>query len=68
MEGKPTSKEPKMTKTVGKNPWKQSIQCWSCGGDHMCRDFPQIGEKVRTVHSVHQVATVEDMAKNIPRI
>jgi hypothetical protein len=34
----------------------------------MHRDFPQRGEKVRTVHSVQQAATVEDMGRNVPRI
>jgi hypothetical protein len=68
VQGQPTLKEPRMSETVGKNPWQQSIQCWSCGGDHMHRDFPQRGDKVRTVHNVQQVATVEDMGRNVPRI
>jgi hypothetical protein len=36
-----TLKEPRMTKIVGKNPWKQFIKCWSCGRDHMHNNFPQ---------------------------
>jgi hypothetical protein len=68
MQGKPTSKEPKMTETVGKNPWKQSIQCWSCGGDHMHRDLPQRGDKASIVHNVQQVVKVEDMGRNVPMI
>jgi hypothetical protein len=29
----------------------------------MHRDFPQRGDKARTVHNVQQAATVEDMGK-----
>jgi hypothetical protein len=67
-QGKPTLKEPIMTKIVGKKPRKQPIQCWGCGRDHMYRDFPQRGEKGRAAHIVQQVAIVEDMEKNVPRI
>jgi hypothetical protein len=57
-QGKPTSKEPRMTKTMGQRPRKPPIQCWGCGGDHMYRDFPHRGENVRTVHNVQQYVTV----------
>jgi hypothetical protein len=57
-----------MMDKVRKKPRQQSIQCWGCGGDHMHRYFPQRGEKVRIVHNVQQVATVEDMGRNVPRI
>jgi hypothetical protein len=36
-QGQPTSKEPRMTETMGKRPRKPPIQCWGCGGDHMYR-------------------------------
>jgi hypothetical protein len=52
LQGHPNPKESRMTKTMGKNSWKQSIQCWNCGEDHMHRDFPQRGDKVRTSHNV----------------
>jgi len=58
VQGQPNSKEPRMTETVGKNPWKQSIQCWSCAGDHMHGDFPQRGDKASIVHNVQEVAKV----------
>jgi hypothetical protein len=67
-QGEPTPKEPKMIEIAGQRPRQQPIQCWGCGGDHMFRDCPQRGEKVRTAHSVQQVATVEDMGRNVPRI
>ena len=34
----------------------------------MFRDCPHRGEKVRTVHNVHQAEIVEDMGNNVPRI
>jgi hypothetical protein len=34
----------------------------------MFRDCPHRGEKVRTVHNVHQDEIVEDMGRNVPRI
>jgi hypothetical protein len=67
-QGQPASKEPRMTETMGKRPRKQPIKCWGCEGDHMYRDFPHRGEKVRIVHNVQQVDTVEDMGRNVPRI
>jgi hypothetical protein len=68
LQGNTTLKDSRMTETVGKNPWKQSIQCWSCGGDHMNIDFPKIGDKARIVHSVQQNMTVEDMGRSVHRI
>jgi hypothetical protein len=53
-----------MTEIVGKRP----IQCWGCGGDHMYRDCPHKGEKLRTVHNVQEVDIVEDMGINVPWI
>jgi hypothetical protein len=38
------------------------------GGHHMYIDCSQRGEKVRTLHSVRQAATVEDMGRNVPKI
>jgi hypothetical protein len=66
--GQQASREPRMTEKVGQRPRKPPIQCWDFGGDHMYRDCPHTGEKVRNVHSVQQVDTVEDMGRNVPRI
>jgi hypothetical protein len=68
VQGQPTPKESKMAEIVEKNPWKQPIQCWICGGDHFHIDFPQRGDKSRTTHNVQQAVKVEDMGKNVPRI
>jgi hypothetical protein len=34
----------------------------------MRRDFPPRGDKYRTTYNVQQVAKVEDMGRNVPRI
>jgi hypothetical protein len=37
--------------------------------DHMCTEISlKEVKKVRTVHNVQQVVTVEDMGRNVPRI
>jgi hypothetical protein len=66
--GQPTSREPKMIETGGQRPRQPPIQCWGCKGDHMFRDCPHRGEKVRIVHNVQKAETVEDMGINVPRI
>jgi hypothetical protein len=53
-QGKPTQNESRMSETFGKIPRKQPMKCWGCEGDHMYRDFPHRGEKVRIVHNVQQ--------------
>jgi hypothetical protein len=67
-QGQPTSNEPRMTETMGKIPRKQPIKCWGCEGEHMYRDFPHRGEKVRIIHNVQQDDTMEDMGINMSRI
>ena len=54
-----------MIETGGQRPRKPPIQCWGCKGDHMYRDSPHICEKVKTIHNVHQVDTMEDLGKNV---
>jgi hypothetical protein len=49
-------------------PRQPPIQCCGCGGDHMYRDFPHRGEKLRNVHNVQEVVIVEGMGKIVPRI
>jgi hypothetical protein len=44
------------------------MKCWGCEGDHMYKDCPHRGEKVRTVHNLQQANTIEDMERNVPRI
>ena len=65
-QGQPTSREPIMFDIGGQRLRRPPIQCWGCKGDHMFRDCPHRGEKVRIVHNVQSVETVEDMGRNVP--
>jgi hypothetical protein len=67
-QAQPTYREPRTIETGGQRSRKTPIQCSGCKGDHMFRDCPHRGEKVRTIHNVQQAKTVEDMGGNIPRI
>jgi hypothetical protein len=67
-QGQPTQNEPRMTESLGKRPRQQPIKCWGCEGDHMYRDFPHKGERMRIVHNIQEVDTVEDMGRSMPRI
>jgi hypothetical protein len=67
-QGKPSSREPRVIETGGKRPRQPPIICWGYKGDHMFRDCPHRGDKVRDVHNVQQAKTVEDMGRNVPRI
>jgi hypothetical protein len=44
------------------------IQCWSYQGNHNYRNCPHKNGKVRVVHNVQQVETMEDMGSRIPII
>jgi hypothetical protein len=57
-----------MIETMGKRPINNPMRCWGCEGDHMYRDFPHIGEKMRNFHNVHKFKKIEDMDINVPRI
>jgi hypothetical protein len=67
-QGQPSFKELRTIETGGQRLRQPPIQCWGCKGEHMFRYCPNKGEKVKTVHSVQQAKTVEDMGRNVPRI
>jgi hypothetical protein len=67
-QGKPDHNESRILETLGKIPRKQPMKCWGCEGDHMYRYFPHRGEKVRIVHNVQNIETVDEMGKSMPRI
>jgi predicted aspartyl protease len=60
--------EHKTVETFGKMPRQQPVQCWGCEGNHLYRDYPHKGERMRTVHNIQEVETVDDMGGNMPRI
>jgi hypothetical protein len=68
MQGNIALNEPIMKEIVGQKTWKHPVQCWSCGGDHMHRDFPQRSDKERTACNVWKDATIEEMGRSVPGI
>jgi hypothetical protein len=44
------------------------IQCWGCQGNQKYIDCPHKNGKARTVHTIQQDETVEDMGSRMPRI
>jgi hypothetical protein len=67
-QGKPSQGDQKMTESLGKRPRQQPIKCWGCEGDHMYKYCPHRGDKMKTLHSIKQEETIEDMGKSMPRI
>jgi hypothetical protein len=51
---------------LGKGP--KLVKCWGCEGNHLHRDYPYKGERMRTFHKIQEAKTVEYMEGNIPRI
>jgi hypothetical protein len=68
VQGQPISKEPRIIEAMETRPRQQSMKGLGCDRNHMFRDCPQGGEKVRNAHNVQQVTTVEDMGRSVPRI
>jgi hypothetical protein len=54
--------------SFGKRSRQQLVQCWECGENHLYRDCPHKGERMRIVHNIHEAETVEDMGMSISRI
>jgi hypothetical protein len=67
-QGQPSFREQRMDDVGGKRPRHMPIQCWGYQGNHKYRDCPHKNDKVRVVHNVPQVETVEDMGSRMPRI
>jgi hypothetical protein len=67
-QGQLAQNEPKMIDSFGKRPRQQPIKCWGCEGDHLYRDFPHKGERMRIVHNIQEADTIEDMGRSMPRI
>jgi hypothetical protein len=47
-QGQAAQNEQKNADSFGKRPRKQPVQCWGCEGNHLYRDFPHKGERMRT--------------------
>jgi hypothetical protein len=57
-----------MIDSLGKRPRQQPIKCWGCEGDHMYKDFPHTRDRMRTMHNIQEVDTVDDMGRSMLRI
>ena len=57
-----------MVEVGGKRPRPTPMQCSGYNQDHKYRYFPHRKDKVRFVHNVQQVETMEDMRRRVPRI
>ena len=57
-----------MEDSFWKRPWQQPVQCWGCDGNHLYRDYPHKGERMRTIHNIQEVETIEYMIGRMPRI
>jgi hypothetical protein len=68
LQGQPSFREPRMTEEGTQRQRQMPIQCWGCKGNHKCRDCPHKNGKARTVHTVQQAETVEDMGSRMSRI
>jgi predicted aspartyl protease len=68
LQGQPSFREPRMTEERPQRQRQAPIQCWGCQGNHKYRDCPHKNSKARTVHTIQQAETVEDMSSRMPRI
>jgi len=57
-----------MPDSFGKRSRQQPIKCWGREGGYMYKDFPCKGERLRIVHNIQKVDTMEYMGGHMPRI
>jgi hypothetical protein len=57
-----------MTEEGAQSQRQMPIQCWGCKGNHKYRDCPHKNGKERTVHTIQQAKTMEDMGSRTSRI
>jgi hypothetical protein len=67
-QGKAYQGDHKMKDSLGKRPRQQPIKCFGCEGDHMYKDCPRHGDKIRIVHNIKKEETIEDVGGSMPRI
>jgi hypothetical protein len=66
--GKSSFIEPGKVEGSEQMPTPPPMECWGCKGNHRYRDCSHIKDKVRTVHTVQQDETMEDMGSRMSRI
>ena len=50
-QNKPSQLQKQPARVVGENP-REPLQCWRCGGPHLCRNCPLENEYVRQDHKI----------------
>jgi hypothetical protein len=63
--GQSSFREPRKVEGSEQMPRLPPIECWGCKGNHRYRDCPHRKDKVRTIHTVQQAKTVEDMGSRM---
>jgi hypothetical protein len=53
-QGQSSQNEHKTTDSFGKMQRQQVVQCWGCEGNHLYRDCPYKGERMRIVHNIQE--------------
>jgi hypothetical protein len=52
-----------MIDSLDKMPRQHPIKCWGCEGDHLYKHCPHKGDRMRIVHNIQEVDTVDDMGR-----
>ena len=47
---------------------REPLQCWRCGGPHLCRNFLLENGNVRPTYNIQEAETMDQVARTIPRI
>jgi hypothetical protein len=66
--GQSSFRDPRKVEGSEHMPRSPPMECWGCKGNHRYRDCPHRKDKERTVHTVQQAETVEDMGNRMLRI
>ena len=69
----PSQVEKQPARVVGEEPRdpqqnRAPLQCWKCGGPHMCRYCPHENENARLEYNNQEAEIVGQVARVIPRI
>jgi hypothetical protein len=49
-------------------PIHHPIKCWGCEGDHMYKDCPHKGDRMRTMHTIKEASTMDGVGRSMPRV
>ena len=69
----PSQAKKQPARVVGEKPRdpqhnREPLQCWKCGGPHMCRNCPLENRNARPAYNIQEAETVGQVARVVPRI